>query len=214
MGDRVSDDANLRDLKDHLAARAEELGLYLFGEPSKKTRRELRWGRKGSTLIRLDRGTFRSWEADVGGSLIDAFAFAHDCSIKDAIDHARRWLGESLGSIQLDGEDGVVSVRLLGKLEPSAYDGVSEEIDRLMSRSEHVRLMLDLREFDGWSGLAAIGDHLSLVREHRRVPERIAVVGDRAWQNLAEKLMSRFVNARSKFFDAGDFDGAKAWLSA
>jgi len=26
--------------------------------------------------------------------------------------------------------------------------------------------------------------------------------------------MSRFVNARTQFFDADDFEGAKAWISA
>jgi hypothetical protein len=74
--------------------------------------------------------------------------------------------------------------------------------------------MLDLREFDGWSGLAAMGNHLSLVRDHRRVPVRIAIVGDKAWQKMGERVMSRFVNARTKFFDAGDYDGAVAWIAA
>lgn len=151
-------------------------------------------------------------------TMIKAMGFMMPCPVRlfelGEVDDAKRWLSESLGSIQLNGEGDFITVRLLGKLEPSAYDGVSEEIDNLMSRFEHVRLMLDLREFDGWSGLAALGDHLSLVREHRRVPERIAVVGDKAWQNLAEKVMSRFVNARTQFFDADDFEGAKAWISA
>jgi len=157
---------------------------------------------------------------DVGWirTMVKAMGFVMPCPVMlfelGEIDDAKRWLSESLGSIQLNSEGEVVSVRLLGKLEPSAYDGVSEEVDNLMARIEHVRLMLDLREFDGWSGLAALGDHLSLVREHRHVPERIAVVGDKAWQNLAEKLLSRFVNARTQFFDADDFEGAKAWISA
>lgn len=157
---------------------------------------------------------------DVGWmrTMIKAMGFMMPCPVQlfavDEVDDARRWLSESLGSIQLDSEGDVVSVRLLGKLEPSAYDGVNDEIDNLMSRSEHVRLLLDLRQFDGWSGLAALGDHLSLVREHRRIPERIAVVGDKAWQNLAEKVMSRFVNARTQFFDGDDFQGAKAWITA
>ena len=151
-------------------------------------------------------------------TMIKAIGFMMPCPVQlfelGEVDDAKRWLSESLGSIQLDTEGDVISVRLLGKLEPSAYDGVSEEIDNLMSRLEHVRLMLDLREFDGWSGLAALVNHLSLVREHQSVPERIAVVGDKAWQNLAEKVMSRFVNARTQFFDAEDFEGGKAWISA
>jgi hypothetical protein len=130
------------------------------------------------------------------------------------LDDAKRWLSESLGSIHIHSEGDVVTARLLGKLDPGAYDGVNEEIDNLMSHAEHVRLLLDLREFDGWSGLSALADHLSLVREHYRVPERIAIVGDKAWQKVAGKIMARFVNAQTMFFDCGDYDGAVAWVAA
>jgi hypothetical protein len=130
----------------------------------------------------------------------------------DQLDEARRWLEEALGSIHLSIDGDIVTVQLLGKLEPSAYESINAEMDNVMSKTEHVRLLLDLREFDGWSGLAALGNHLSLIREHRHIPERIAVVGDKAWQHLAEKIMSRFVNARAQFFDAEDYEGANAWI--
>jgi hypothetical protein len=127
---------------------------------------------------------------------VKAMAFMMPCPVQlfthDELDDAKRWLS----------------------LDPSAYDGVNEEIDNVMSRAEHVRLVLDLREFDGWSGLSALGDHLSLIREHYRVPERIAVVGDKAWQKMAGKIMAKFVNAQTKFFDSGDYDGAVAWVAA
>ena len=149
---------------------------------------------------------------------VKAMAFMMPCPVQlfaiGELDDAKRWLSESLGSIQVDSEGDVITARLLGKLDPSAYDGVNEEIDNVMSRTEHVRLVLDLREFDGWSGLSALGDHLSLVREHYRVPERIAIVGDKAWQKMAEKIMAKFVNAQTKFFDSGDYDGAVAWVAA
>jgi hypothetical protein len=149
---------------------------------------------------------------------VKAMAFMMPCPVQlfaiGELDDAKRWLSESLGSIHVHSEGGVVTARLLGKLDPSAYDGVNEEIDNVMSHAEHVRLVLDLREFDGWSGLSALGDHLFLVREYYRVPERIAIVGDKAWQTMAGKIMSRFVNAQTKFFDSGDYDGAVAWVAA
>ena len=40
----------------------------------------------------------------------------------------------------------------------------------------------------------------------------IAVAGNKAWQQLAEKVMSRFVNAKAHFFDGDDFKGAAAWV--
>lgn len=89
-----------------------------------------------------------------------------------------------------------------------------EAIDNTMSHAEHVRLVLDLRKFDGWSGISALGDHLSIVREHYRVPERIAIVGDKTWQIMTGKIMAKFVNAQTKFFHSGDYDGAVAWIAA
>ena len=149
---------------------------------------------------------------------VKAMAFMMPCPVQlfaiGRLDDARRWLSESLGSIQIHSEGDLITVSLLGKLEPSAYDGVNEEIDNVMSHAEHVRLMLDLREFDGWSGLSALGDHFSLVREHYRVPERIAIVGDNAWQKMAGKIMAKFVNAQTKFFDSGDYKGAIARVTA
>ncbi len=150
--------------------------------------------------------------------LVKGISFVSPCPVSlfplADLEEAKRWLSESLGSIRLEAEDRYIQVQLIGKLEPSAYDGVSDEIDGLMSGADPVRLLLDLREFDGWSGLSALGDHLSLVRDHRRVPERIAIIGDRTWQRLAEKVLSQFVNARTMFFEADDVEGAKAWIRA
>jgi hypothetical protein len=149
---------------------------------------------------------------------VKAMAFMMPCPVQlfaiGQLDDAKRWLSESLGSIHIHSEGDVITVCLLGKLDPSAYDGVNEEIDNVMSHAKHVRLVLDLREFDGWSGISALGDHLSLVREHYRVPKRIAIVGDKIWQKMAGKIMAKFVNAQTKFFDSSDYDGAVAWIAA
>jgi hypothetical protein len=127
---------------------------------------------------------------------------------------ARRWLGESLGSIHLTEQDGVVRVQLIGRLEPSAYAAIEADIDSLFSRLEPVKLLVDLREFDGWSGLAALGEHLSLVREHRRTPRRVAVLGHADWQKLAQRLLSRFIAAETRYFDAAHSEQADLWIQA
>jgi len=149
---------------------------------------------------------------------IRAAGFMVSCPVQlfdvDQAEAARRWLRESLGSIHLDFDDDarMLTVTLLGKLEPSAYDGVSDEIDGFMAPHDDIRLLLDLREFDGWQGLGALGEHLTLVRDHRHIPKRVALVGHAAWQKLAVRVISRFVHADGKFFD-GDIDTARAWLT-
>ncbi len=150
---------------------------------------------------------------------VRALGFALPCPIKifplKELEEARLWLAESLGSIHVDQlSAGHLKVVLLGKLEASAYQGVEETIDQYLAGKSNIRLLVDLREFDGWQGLGALGEHLSLVREHRRLPERVAVVGNKAWQRLAETVFSRFLNAEVRFFEAAEFGAAEAWIEA
>jgi hypothetical protein len=151
--------------------------------------------------------------------VIRAAGFVINCPVRlfdvDEADEARRWLRESLGSIHLhfDDEKRQMTVQLLGKLEPSAYEGVSDEIDGFLAPLDDVKLLLDMREFDGWQGLGALHEHLTLVREHRHIPKRVALVGHAGWQKLAIKIVARFVHAEGKFFDR-DIEAAQRWLDA
>lgn len=147
---------------------------------------------------------------------MQAFAIAMPCPLRtfgnDQFEEARRWLGESLGTIHLSQEGDVINAKLIGSIEASAYESIEKEVDALFSRIEGVRLMLDLRDFDGWAALGALHNHLSLIRDHHRFLRRVAVVGDKAWQKLAEKVASRFIAADTRFFDAVDVALAEVWI--
>ena len=47
----------------------------LLGEPSSRSSREWRWGRKGSFRLKLDTGTWRDFEAEEGGGVLDGSDF-------------------------------------------------------------------------------------------------------------------------------------------
>lgn len=128
------------------------------------------------------------------------------------VDGARRWLSEALGTIHLDQQGDLITLQLIGRLDPEAYARVDDDIANLLSHRDAVRLLLDLSDFDGWLGLPALGHHLSLLREFRRVPGRVAVLGDRRWQHLAQRLMARFVNADTRYFDRSVRIEAQEWL--
>jgi hypothetical protein len=151
---------------------------------------------------------------------IRAMGFALPCPIQifdlDELDEARRWLQESLGAIHLAFEDGsrLVRAQLLGSLEPSAYRDVNEEIDAFVARHTPFRLLLDLREFDGWEGIAGLREHLSLVRDHRRSLERAAIVGNRRWERLAARIIPRVVGVEARFFEASKYSDAEKWVTA
>jgi hypothetical protein len=156
-------------------------------------------------------------DSDAIETAVKIFGFAMPCPVKtfdiDEAEAGRRWLQESLGSIHIE-EIGpaVLLVRLAGKLDTSAYSAKRAQLRDYVAAHQRFRLLLDLRDFDGWQGLGALGDHLSLVREHHRAPSRVAVVGDKAWMKLAQTAVSSFIDAKTSYFDKDDFDGARAWL--
>ena len=151
----------------------------------------------------------------VSASIFGAMA---PCPVKlfkaNAQDEARLWLSESLGSIHLDRDGDVITVQLLGKLDPPAYEKVDRDLTNLISHTKHMKLLLDLRQFDGWSGLTALYDHLTLIREHRHSPEKVAVVGSQTWEKVLQRILSRFINAEASYFEADRAEEAQAWLRA
>ena len=132
----------------------------------------------------------------------------------DESEQAQRWLSESLGTIHVDQHDGVVTVSMIGRLDPDAYQRVDDDLANVVAHHDPLRLLLDLRQFDGWLGLGALSQHLTLMCEYRRLPKQVAVIGSQRWQHAAERLLGRFVNARTRYFDSEHLDDAQQWLVA
>ncbi len=114
---------DLDQIKAALSDRAEEIAEALFGKPKSRTRRELRWGRNGSLAIRLDGrngARFRSFEAETGGSMLDAIMFAHGCDLARAIEIGRQMLGLAPGDAPTP-----------PKRERHNFEADTEEADRI-----------------------------------------------------------------------------------
>lgn len=151
------------------------------------------------------------------GRTIRAFSLLYPCPVmvfpKAEVDDARRWLRESLGAIhQTDLGDGVLHLALHGKIDASVYAEEVQDLDAFIRRSERFRLLLDIRDFDGWQGLGAVLEHLKLVRGHVPLVDRVAIVGDGGWKKLAAEMGRRLIGAEARSFDAEEFDAAQAWL--
>ena len=128
-------------------------------------------------------------------------------------DDARRWLVESLGAIhQTDLGDGVLHVALRGKLDAAVYEEEQRDMDAFLRREDHPRFLIDLTDFDGWQGLAALPRHLSVMRTHMHAPGKVAIVGNAAWQRLGERVLGQ-LRGETKFFKGEEIDAAKAWLA-
>lgn len=128
---------------------------------------------------------------------------------------ARRWLVDSLGTIhQSDLGKGVMHIQLIGQLDAEVYAAATERLDAFIRANDGFRLLLDLRQFDGWQGLGALAAHFRLARDHHALFDRAAIVGDKTWHAMAQRIGRQFIKAPVHYFPAEDIEGAKAWLLA
>ncbi len=131
------------------------------------------------------------------------------------VETARRWIRESLGAIHvLDLGEPCVQIKLMGKLDPAEYKQAERDLDALIHGRTGFRLLIDLTEFEGWQGLSAMGAHFRLARNHVGLLDRAAIVGDKTWQKMAERVGSHVLGTRTQYFPSEDLENAKAWLAA
>ncbi|QFT73347.1 STAS/SEC14 domain-containing protein [Ruegeria sp. THAF33] len=131
------------------------------------------------------------------------------------LEAARRWMRESLGSIHVtDLEGPCVQISLLGKLDPEEYKQAERDLDALLHDRSGFRLLIDLREFDGWQGLSALAAHFRLASRHIGQLDRAAIVGDKSWQHMAQRVASHVLGTRTQFFPSEEIENAKTWLAA
>jgi hypothetical protein len=86
----------LRRTLQRLTANTERLAVALLGQPTVRSRSELRWGAKGSLVVNIAgarAGRWYSFEEAVGGDMLDLVSFALACDSRAALAWARQWTG-------------------------------------------------------------------------------------------------------------------------
>lgn len=106
----------------------------------------------------------------------------------------------------------LMSLKAIGKLTHEDYEVITPMIDSALAGVEQprVRAFVDGTEMEGWE-LRAAWDDFKLGLKHGSEFERVAIFGNKNWQELATKVGNWFVSGEVRYFD--DRDEALAWLS-
>ena len=125
---------------------------------------------------------------------------------------ARRWLSEALGTVHLERQGEVITISLIGLLDRKVYARIDDDLANLFSQVERPRVLLDLRQFDGWLALSALRQHLGLIRDYRHRPQKLAVVSSGPLQQIVQRLISSFSRAETQTFSSNDLLAAQEWI--
>jgi len=104
-----------------------------------------------------------------------------------------------------------IEVTMLGKLKHEDYQLFVPMIDKALKNAKglEVDLLVDMRGFNGWELLAA-WDDMKFGVKHRNAFNKMAIVGNKKWEEDSVAMMSHLMKGKSKFFK--DRDKALAWL--
>ncbi len=114
---------------------------------------------------------------------------------------------------QLPGSsDQVLGFKMSGKLHDEDYKHFVPAVDAAVAKHGKVRLLAQFHDFHGWDA-RALWDDVKFSTTHCTKIDRIALVGEKAWEKWMAAVCKPFTMAKIRYFDASEVDAARAWLS-
>ena len=115
--------------------------------------------------------------------------------------------------IQLNEENGgkLLVVHVSGKLVKADYEHFVPEFGRLVGLHGKLRVLFDMTGFHGWDAGAAWEDFKFGVAHFADI-ERLAMVGEKKWQEGMAMFCKPFTKATVRYFDHTDAAEARKWL--
>jgi hypothetical protein len=107
----------------------------------------------------------------------------------------------------------VLVVRASGKLTREDYERFLPEVERLIGRHGKIRVLFDMHDFHGWTA-GALWQDLKFDVKHFQDFERVAMIGEKAWEHGMAMFCKPFTTAAVRYFDRSAADQADAWIQA
>jgi len=104
-----------------------------------------------------------------------------------------------------------MTMKATGKLTHEDYETITPMIDAALAgvKEARINMLVDGTQMEGWETRAA-WDDFKLGIKHGKEFEKIAIYGNKNWQEIAAKIGSWFVSGEVKYF--ADQDDALQWL--
>ena len=118
--------------------------------------------------------------------------------------------GLSIG-IERVNDNFFLSFKAIGKLTHDDYLTITPMIESALLgvKQPKIKAIFDASQLDGWE-LRAAWDDFKLGLKHGSEFEKIAIYGNKRWQEMSSKIGSWFISGEVKYFE--DYDEALEWL--
>ena len=105
----------------------------------------------------------------------------------------------------------IIEVIVTGQLHKDDYDHFVPMIEPALERHGKVRMLLKMVDFHGWS-LSAVWEDVKFDWKHFNDIERLALVGDRKWEEGIAAFCRPFTTAEIRYFSMEEMTEAYEWV--
>jgi len=105
----------------------------------------------------------------------------------------------------------VLEVHVSGRLTGEDYKHFVPRFEQLLHQHGKLRLLFEMTDFHGWDAQALWND-IKFDVKHFSDIERVAMVGEKTWQQWMAAFCKPFTTAGVRYFDKADTTKAQAWL--
>lgn len=117
----------------------------------------------------------------------------------------------SVGIVETSG--GVITIRITGKLTQPELATLQKAVGDVLDHQGRCRLLVIAERFEGWQRGGDWGD-LSFQMKHDAQIEKMAIVGERKWEDLALIFTAKGLRQFPiEYFAPAEQDKARAWLA-
>lgn len=107
----------------------------------------------------------------------------------------------------------VLVVRAKGKLTKEDYGAFEPAIERSIKEEGKIRLLFEMHDFHGWEA-GALWEDIKFDLKHFADIERLAMVGDKKWEEWMAKFCQPFTTAEIRYFDQSEEAEAESWITS
>ena len=108
-------------------------------------------------------------------------------------------------------EGKILVVQATGKLSKSDYEEFVPETERLIKQFGKIRVLFEMHDFHGWE-MAGVWEDMKFDLKHFRDIERLAIVGEKAWEHGMTVFCRPFTTAKLRYFDSSKAEEATNWI--
>jgi hypothetical protein len=106
-----------------------------------------------------------------------------------------------------------LEVQLTGKLTKEFYEKLAPVVEEQIKEHGKLRILVVMHDFHGWTA-GAIWEDLKFDFKHSRDIEKVAMVGDKKWEQAMAAVCKPFTGAKIQYFDQSQLEDARKWLAA